>query len=125
MRSSDAPIPVLNTRMKNLSQFSFKNRDNEITTALKLKEEKRRRERKTCTSYSRTCFQSIFFSLLLLSIVLVLALVLSSPQALTSYYDVAFLPDVRPESKPSLAFCWPMPFAARRLQNLGNENITM
>ena len=44
------------------------------------------------------------------------AIVLSSPQALVSFYDVIYLPDSKPESKPSLALCLPIPFEAQKLR---------
>ena len=47
------------------------------------------------------------------------AIVLSSPQALVSFYDVIYLPDSKPESKPSLALCLPIPFEAQKLRSLG------
>ena len=89
-------MAILNTRMKNLSQFSFKYRENErpITSRQQYQQNQHiyNHNRRNC----RTCLQVSFFSVLLLAIVLVLALVLSSPQALTSHYDVVYLPDVKP-----------------------------
>lgn len=119
------PIPVLNTRMKNLSsQFSFKYRQNQLedrkTEELRrIEEQQRPRAKRSERKFSgKICFQSVFFSVLLLCIILVLAVVLSSPQAMSSYYDVAYLPDVKSSVRPSLAFCWPMPFHERKLRDL-------
>ena len=71
------PVPILNTRMKNLSQFSFKYRENERPSPRHYQHQQQhlyeQSRRRTC----RTCFQVSFFSILLLAIVLVLALVLS------------------------------------------------
>ena len=98
-----APVAILNTRMKNLSQFSFKYRENERPITSRQQHQQNQKHiynhnRRNC----RTCFQVSFFSVLLLAIVLVLALVLSSPQALTSHYDVVYLPDV----KPAIRWSW-------------------
>lgn len=98
-----APVAILNTRMKNLSQFSFKYRENERPITSRQQHQQNQKHiynhnRRNC----RTCFQVSFFSVLLLAIVLVLALVLSSPQALTSHFDVVYLPDV----KPAIRWSW-------------------
>ena len=36
-----------------------------------------------------------------------------------SFYDVIYMPDSKPDSKPSLALCLPMPFEAQKLRSLG------
>ena len=35
-----------------------------------------------------------------------------------SYFDVVYLPDVRPNVRPNLAICLPMPFGEQRLREL-------
>ena len=67
----------------------------------------------------KTICSSLFLAGISLILVLVLTLVLSSPQALVSFYDVIYLPDSKPVSRPSLALCLPMPFEAQKLRSLG------
>ena len=66
-----APVAILNTRMKNLSQFSFKYRENERPITSRQQHQQNQKHiynhnRRNC----RTCFQVSFFSVLLLAIVL-------------------------------------------------------
>ena len=112
------PVPVLNTRMKNLSQFSFRYRENEAPT---LRVEPRRTPKNQCGA-RKTLLQSTFLSLFLVLSILVFALVLSVPLSLHTFYDSVYLPDTRPEMRPDLAFCLPMPFDGRKLRNFGISN---
>ena len=81
------PVPVLNTRMKNLSQFSFKYKENELPPLHRSsphvisKYEEQKNAYTFKSSAKRKLFRLAIFSFSLLSIILVLALVLSSPQA--------------------------------------------
>ena len=109
------PVPVLNTRMKNLSQFSFRYRENEAPTLQKL--EPRRPPKNQCGA--KMCLHSTILSLFLVLSILVFALVLSVPLSLHTFYDVVYLPDTRPDMRPDLAFCLPMPFDGQKLRNSG------
>ena len=114
--SSTPPVPVLNTRMKNLSQFSFRYREHPHPTASPQTIRVVQSTSRSCHAKKTIC-SSLFLAGISLILVLVLTLVLSSPQALVSFYDVIYLPDSKPVSRPSLALCLPMPFEAQKLRS--------
>jgi hypothetical protein len=93
-RGYSQPVPVLNTRMKNLSQFSFRYRENERAQRVRVVQTTSR----SCHAKKTLC-SSLFMALASLLAVLVFTLVLSAPHAFTSFYDVVYLPDVFPESR--------------------------
>ena len=124
--NSTIPVPVLNTRMKNLSQFSFRYRENEAPTLQKLRGGLRGRsppvKKSLCAATRKTIFQSIFLSVFLVTSILVLALVLSSPLSISTFYEMVYLPDAKPSMRPNLAFCLPMPFDNEKLRQQGITN---
>ena len=113
------PVPVLNTRMKNLSQFSFRYREQHPAHATHPQTIRVVQSTSRSCHAKKTICSSLFLAGISLILVLVLTLVLSSPQALVSFFDVIYLPDSKPVSKPSLALCLPMPFEAQKLRSLG------
>ena len=75
------PVPILNTRMKNLSQFSFKYREDLSQQHPNLSNQARNTTHyKSFTGKKKACLQVTLFSMFIISLILVLALVLSSPQ---------------------------------------------
>ena len=105
--------PVLNTRMKNLSNFSFRYKDNEHERVVVQRSH-------TCKFRDLFCTWPLYIGVVIaLSILLLVVLLFSNPKAFASYYETVFLPDEKQESKPKISLCLSMPFDEEKLRSNG------
>jgi hypothetical protein len=112
-RGYSQPVPVLNTRKKNLSHFSFRYCENERAQHVRVVQTTSR----SCHTKKTLC-SSLFMALASLLAVLVFTSVLSAPHALTLFNDVVYSPDVRPESRPGIVFCLTVTFEDGKLRRM-------
>ena len=105
--------PVLNTRMKNLSNFSFRYKDNEHEKVVVQRSH-------TCRFRDLLCTWPLYIGVIIaLSILLLLVLLFSNPKSFTSYYETVHLPDEQKDLKPKISLCLAMPFDEEKLRSNG------
>ena len=105
--------PVLNTRMKNLSNFSFRYKDNEHERIVVQRSH-------TCRVRDLFCTWPLYIGFVIaLSILLLVILLFSNPKSFTSYYENIYLPDGQKDVKPKISLCLSMPFDETKLRANG------
>ena len=105
--------PVLNTRMKNLSNFSFRYKDNEHEKVVVQRSH-------TCRFRDLLCTWPLYIGVIIaLSILLLVVLLFSNPKSFTSYYETVHLPDEQKDLKPKISLCLAMPFDEEKLRSNG------
>ena len=110
-KRSDVVEPVLNTRMRNLSHFSFRQKENENIV---------KQKKHSCLIRSLLCSWPIYIGILIAIIALgTILLVFSYPQSLSSHYEEVYLPDQKPNQKPKISVCLSMPFMESKLRAQG------
>ena len=99
--------------MKNLSNFSFRYKDNEHERVVVQRSH-------TCKFRDLFCTWPLYIGVIIaLSILLLVVLLFSNPKAFASYYETVFLPDEKQESKPKISLCLSMPFDEEKLRSNG------
>ena len=100
--------PILNTRMKNLSNFSLRYKDREAVIEQKSY---------SCRAKRLIC-NSVYVSVATITLILVLFLLFNRPDSYGAVYETVFMSDREPEARPKIGFCMSMPFMASKLREL-------
>ena len=105
--------PVLNTRMKNLSNFSFRYKDNENERVIMQKSH-------SCNVRDMLCTWPLYIGVsIAFSILVIVILLFSNPKSFTSYHEMIYLPDSDKGAKPKISLCLSMPFDETKLRSNG------
>jgi hypothetical protein len=99
--------------MKNLSNFSFRYKDNEHERVVVQRSH-------TCRFRDLFCTWPLYIGVTIaMSILVLVVLLFSNPKSFTSYYETVYLPDEHQASKPKISLCLSMPFDEEKLRSNG------